>query len=237
MSSPILLVLNSDNCAHCLPLIEDRLFINELVSKHFPEMCCIWSHFNKMNFSVLPPKLRLFIDHVPIVLYFPRGTWDEYLNMNWLSPRVKILDVTELSKYSHDVIKYDVRSIMNWLCDVVEDGERSDDSRGDSSEMERSVQHPVNSITDWFYNVAEFDKEKYPLLISEINSTPDPVSDLLTNVNKRNDERADDTTILTCKLLYNGVLYTLEFDTMTQVLDVKIESDRIKVLMSLSLSD
>lgn len=65
--------------------------------------------------------MKVIVKHVPLVMYFPKGTWDHYLNNNF-SQRIRIMDVTELSKYGSG---YSESTILSWLNDVVEYGDKS----------------------------------------------------------------------------------------------------------------
>lgn len=40
MSCPVVLVINSDSCRHCVPLMEKQFQINKAIKEKYPSMAC-----------------------------------------------------------------------------------------------------------------------------------------------------------------------------------------------------
>lgn len=112
---PVLLVLNADTCSPCHVLMHDQSHINQSIHNTYPDMRVIWVCVDRMNFSIFPEYAREVIKHVPIVMYFPLGMWEEYLRGH-LSDDVFIMDSEAMQRYGEC---YSEETILAWLKDCM----------------------------------------------------------------------------------------------------------------------
>lgn len=110
---PVLLVVNSDNCQHCVPLMEQRSTINLAVKEKYTNVRCLWLQLDRVGFDLFPGSLQGLLHHVPIVLYFPAGVWQKYLHGE--SVPIPILNVDALQHFGG---VYNQSSILRWLDSV-----------------------------------------------------------------------------------------------------------------------
>jgi hypothetical protein len=77
-----------------------------------------------MDFSIFPPEMKQAMEHVPIVIYFPRGVWDRYMVMGHGWDEIKIMGAREMRKHGDC---YCLETIQGWLQEVVLLEEEGDD--------------------------------------------------------------------------------------------------------------
>lgn len=126
-SEPVLLVINADTCSHCTALIEKKDLVTQAVKIAFPKLRNVWLSLDKLS---LPWKSPIPIPHFPIIFYFPKDVFAQYIAGDH-THKVWVMDRYALAEGS----RYDVDGIIRWLNKVVESQDRSDDHDKWSSDV------------------------------------------------------------------------------------------------------
>lgn len=117
MSTPVLLVINSDTCEPCRKLICDQSNINENIKASYPNIRTIWCCLDKTDLTILPKPFDTSLIHVPIVLYFANDSWSKYISGGGIMNGVYVFDNEIMPQYGS---AYTSDTILKWLKDVTE---------------------------------------------------------------------------------------------------------------------
>lgn len=253
-ASPILLIINSDNCAHCRPFMDDRPNINKGINELYPEIQCMWLCLDRMDFSAFPPATRQVINHVPFVIYFPRGVWLQWAASGGNLTGARIMDAKTMMKYGKS---YSLETIKGWLHEILGSIAMIDYQHQppkiiplkeyrDSCEVDSPEEHCQDMTLDKrFQNIRRPNNEKCHgtlTLVPEMYDEPEIAEILVDNLMQQgcNEINRDSSfgsypDSILFEITHEGVLYSFGYNPSSNIMDVKIESQFMKVLVAFDL--
>lgn len=129
---PVLLVINTDNCPHCITLLDNRLAINTSVKAIDPSIRCVWVCLDSMQSGILPATLS--VPYVPLVMYYPEGFWESCMQTGDFTNGY-VMSISDMNIYTGSQSE----KILNWLRDKIIKPSQSIDVMGPTGAYPRSV--------------------------------------------------------------------------------------------------
>lgn len=110
MSTPVLLVVTSDNRVHRDNLALEKESIKTTIKELYPNTQLLWFCIDDNNLTLVPPLAVSLFKCLPVVIYFPQNEWNNYMH-GIASHNVSIMNSDLLSSCDK---KYH-KAIIAWL--------------------------------------------------------------------------------------------------------------------------